>query len=284
MVHQIWLGDRREDPTSAIYSAEDLVLVQRDLGKLAVYTAEMGGSMAMYDLALRIPPWEPMHVMTRREIAEMGVETQPASEKPTSANVASALPTEPAVPLQPATLTNGAADISKISERDWAMVAQSGATSLARRHPLTVEGDDIGTFDLHVSCTSSGSYNAVYIEHRHAGDDVPLAHALRTIRLRAAGHEATLKVVASDRHDPDELVTYATGTIPAAMIDGFGGQGDHSMFIETRSKRLFTSIRIGNTGVAANLPRLAATCAMPSVQQKRAALVQPAPGAVASAQ
>ncbi|HWE77264.1 MAG TPA: hypothetical protein VG270_01985 [Pseudolabrys sp.] len=284
MVHQIWLGDRREDPTSAIYSAEDLVLVQRDLGKLAVYTAEMGGSMAMYDLALRIPPWEPMHVMTRREIAEMGVETQPASEKPTSANVASALPTEPAVPLQPATLTNGAADISKISERDWAMVAQSGATSLARRHPLTVEGDDIGTFDLHVSCTSGGSYNAVYIEHRHAGDDVPLAHALRTIRLRAAGHEATLKVVASDRHDPDELVTYATGTISAAMIDGFGGQGDHSMFIETRSKRLFTSIRIGNTGVAANLPRLAATCAMPSVQQKRAALVQPAPGAVASAQ
>ena len=32
MVHQIWLGDRREDPTAANYSAEDLVLVQRDIG------------------------------------------------------------------------------------------------------------------------------------------------------------------------------------------------------------------------------------------------------------
>ena len=43
MVHQIWLGDRREDPTAANYSAEDLVLVQRDIGRLAQYTADMGG-------------------------------------------------------------------------------------------------------------------------------------------------------------------------------------------------------------------------------------------------
>jgi len=34
MVHQIWLGDRRDDPTAASYSAEDLVLVQRDIGRL----------------------------------------------------------------------------------------------------------------------------------------------------------------------------------------------------------------------------------------------------------
>ena len=57
MVHQIWLGDRREDPTAASYSAEDLVLVQRDIGRLAQYTAEMGASVDLLDLALRIPPW-----------------------------------------------------------------------------------------------------------------------------------------------------------------------------------------------------------------------------------
>ena len=68
MVHQIWLGDRRDDPTAATYSAEDLVLVQRDIGKLAQYTAEMGASIDLLDLALRIPPWEPLHVMTRDEI------------------------------------------------------------------------------------------------------------------------------------------------------------------------------------------------------------------------
>ena len=68
MVHQIWLGDRRDDPTAASYSAEDLVLVQRDIGKLAQYTVEMGASIELLDLALRIPPWEPMHAMTQAEI------------------------------------------------------------------------------------------------------------------------------------------------------------------------------------------------------------------------
>ena len=68
MVHQIWLGDRRDDPTAANYSAEDLVLVQRDIGRLAQYTADMGASIDLLDLALRIPPWEPMHAMTRDEL------------------------------------------------------------------------------------------------------------------------------------------------------------------------------------------------------------------------
>ena len=54
MVHQIWLGDRREDPTAASYSAEDLVLVQRDIGRLAQYAADMGASADLLDLALRI--------------------------------------------------------------------------------------------------------------------------------------------------------------------------------------------------------------------------------------
>ena len=67
MVHQIWLGDRRDDPTAANYSAEDLVLVQRDIGRLAQYTIDMGGSIELLDLALRIPPWEPMHALTAAE-------------------------------------------------------------------------------------------------------------------------------------------------------------------------------------------------------------------------
>ena len=100
--------------------------------------------------------------------------------------------------------------------------------------------------------------------------------------LRAAGREADLKVVASDRHDADELVTYATGAVPAGLIDGFGAQGDHSLFVDTKSGKLSTSIRIGNTGVAASLPRMAAACAIPSAQQKRADLAQPQTGALAS--
>ena len=279
MVHQIWLGDRREDPTAASYSAEDLVLVQRDIGKLAIYTAEMGGSMDMLDLALRIPPWEPMHTMTRAEIERMGVETSPLSAK---ATVATAQPAT--AQAQPIKLMNAPAAFAEISERTWGVVDQSGTASLARRHPLTVEGEDIGSFDLRVSCATDGGYSAVYVEHRHEGDDdTPLPHAVRAVTLRAAGREVVLKVVASDRHDADELVTYATGELPADLIDGFGAQGDHSLVVETKSGKVATSIRIGNTGVAASLPRLAAGCAMPSAQQKRADLAQPKTGALASA-
>ncbi len=63
MVHQIWLGDRREDPTAANYSAEDLVLVQRDIGRIAQYTVEMGGTIDLLETALKIPPWEPMRLL-----------------------------------------------------------------------------------------------------------------------------------------------------------------------------------------------------------------------------
>ena len=105
MVHQIWLGDRREDPTAANYSAEDLVLVQRDIGRLAQYTAEMGASIDLLDLALRIPPWEPMHSMSRDELRRTKLVTDD-TVAPAAATVAAS---PPASSPQPAPrMTNGA--------------------------------------------------------------------------------------------------------------------------------------------------------------------------------
>lgn len=267
MVHQIWLGDRREDPIAANYTAEDLVLVQRDLGKLAIYTAEMGGSMDMFDLALRIPPWEPMHVMTRDEIERMHVATE-APDKSAAATVASSPPAAAAEP-QVSRLTNGV-DVAQIGERSWSIVDRAGAAALARRHPLTLEGDEIGSFDLLVSCNGSAdSYDAVYIEQRHDTGEVPLPSELQDVTLQAAGLEATLKVVSSQRGDDDDLISMATGSIPAALVDGFGAQGNHSMLVETKSGRVTTTIRLGNTGMADNLPRLTNACHA-AVPQRRA--------------
>ncbi len=76
MVHGIWLGDRRKDALSASYSADDLALVQRDIGQLVQYTSEMGGSMELLELALRIPPWEPMHRLTGPEVQSMRIDTK----------------------------------------------------------------------------------------------------------------------------------------------------------------------------------------------------------------
>ena len=50
LVHQIWLGDRREDAVAASYTAEDLVVVQRDIGSIVQYTMEMGGDIELVNL------------------------------------------------------------------------------------------------------------------------------------------------------------------------------------------------------------------------------------------
>ena len=44
LVHQIWLGKKRKQALESNYSAEELNVVQRDIGRLAQYTIEMGGS------------------------------------------------------------------------------------------------------------------------------------------------------------------------------------------------------------------------------------------------
>jgi hypothetical protein len=258
MVHQIWLGDRRDDPTAAEYSAEDLVLVQRDIGKLAQYTIEMGASIEVLDLALRIPPWEPMHTLTREEIAHTRVATD--SEVHVAATGTSSAP---AVDEIPAINVTDGAQATGISERHWAAVDHEGATALARRHPLTVEGDEIGSFDLFVSCGGDReTYDVSYFERRYAGGGLPQPGALDAVSMRVGTTVARLKVVSSQfRSRQDQLVSYAVATVPAALIDGFAAGGNHSMVVETRSNRLATGIRLGNTGAPEGLPRLTASCA-----------------------
>ena len=42
-VHQIWMGDRADDAKAASYTAQDMMIVERDIGRLAKYTFDMGG-------------------------------------------------------------------------------------------------------------------------------------------------------------------------------------------------------------------------------------------------
>jgi hypothetical protein len=75
-VHQIWLGDRVGDAQDASYSAQDMTIVQRDVGRLAQYTFEMGGSGALLSLALSVPPWEPLHELSSDELISAGLVTR----------------------------------------------------------------------------------------------------------------------------------------------------------------------------------------------------------------
>jgi hypothetical protein len=67
-VHQIWMGDRADDAKAASYSAEDLMIVERDIGRLAKYTFDMGGAGDLLSLSLNVPPWEDLHELSRDEL------------------------------------------------------------------------------------------------------------------------------------------------------------------------------------------------------------------------
>jgi hypothetical protein len=67
-VHQIWMGDRADDARAASYNAQDLMIVERDIGRLAKYTFDMGGAGDLLSLALNVPPWEDLHELNTAEL------------------------------------------------------------------------------------------------------------------------------------------------------------------------------------------------------------------------
>jgi hypothetical protein len=98
-VHQIWMGDRADDARAASYSAQDLMIVERDVGRLAKYTFDMGGAGDLLSLSLSVPPWEDLHELSRDElrltnlvttdaVAEVLPPTRPDSTAPVAELVA----------------------------------------------------------------------------------------------------------------------------------------------------------------------------------------------------
>jgi hypothetical protein len=67
-VHQIWMGDRADDAKAASYNAQDLMIVERDIGRLAKYTFDMGGAGDLLSLSLSVPPWEELRELSRDEL------------------------------------------------------------------------------------------------------------------------------------------------------------------------------------------------------------------------
>jgi hypothetical protein len=272
MVHQIWLGDRRDDPTAGSYSAEDLVLVQRDIGRLAKYTIEMGGTGDLLEVALRIPPWEPMHALTRAELKNMGFESTETAPVETPVASLSSVKYVPG--------TSGDRAGSGLDEHGWSVVDRGGASILGRRHPLTVDGDEIGSFDLVLACAANDGYLVTYSEERRAdaGDQVS---PLTDVTVRIGGQTMPLKVVSSELKDKTGLmVSVAAGVVPANLIRTFTSAGSRSMMIGTTSANTRSTIRLGNSGAQRNLPLLASHCQKTA---QRAELVAPKTGGMAAA-
>ena len=62
------MGDRADDAKGASYTAQDMMIVERDIGRLAKYTFDMGGAGDLLSLALSVPPWEDLHELSQAEL------------------------------------------------------------------------------------------------------------------------------------------------------------------------------------------------------------------------
>ena len=87
-VHQIWLGDRANDAKAATYSADDLMIVERDIGRLAKYTFDMGGTGDLLSLLLNVPPWQDLHELSREELRLTNLVTTDMVAQPGGPNAA----------------------------------------------------------------------------------------------------------------------------------------------------------------------------------------------------
>lgn len=92
-VHQIWMGDRADDARAASYTAQDLMIVERDIGRLAKFTFDMGGAGAgdLLALALSVPPWEDLHELSPAELRLTNLVT--------TGTVIDVLPHDPSTPM-----------------------------------------------------------------------------------------------------------------------------------------------------------------------------------------
>ena len=264
-VHQIWLGDRRDDATAATYSAEDLVLVQRDIGRLAQYTVEMGGSVELLEISLRIPPWEPMRSLTRDELRRMSLDNSDiasttAAPADTTAGIVPSSSPSSGGPVKRMALTPQKGDDRA---RKWMVSESAGSSTLVRRHPLTVEGEDIGTLDIAFACGSNTTDVMVFYTETRRGRDTTPAEALKSVELRLAGRTVPLVLgVSRDTESGDEKLSAASAVIPASTLRSFASASPRSITVQTASENSDAAvIRIGNTGAAQNLTAFLNTCA-----------------------
>jgi len=274
-VHQIWLGDRRDDAAAATYSAEDIVLVQRDIGKLAQYTVEMGGSVELLEISLRIPPWEPMRSLTRDELRRMNIDTSDVTD-------ARSAPADTGASNTPSPSSGGpmkriALTPSQDNTRGWTMTERSGASTLTRRHPLTIEGEDLGTLDITFACGSNaGDVMVLYTETRRGRAEAQ-TKALKSVELRMSGKVVPMALgVPRDAQTSGERMSAASAVIPASVLRGFASGSARSITVETANQNDEVSvIRVGNTGAGQNVTRFLTACAKAPDRSEHAGL-QPA--------
>ena len=106
LVHMIWLGAKSNRAQEASYTAEELGVVQQDIGSMARYTVDMGGSIELLETALRVPPWQPMYALAAEELRRMRLTTLDSEEGIPLIGANALVRANPNVPGFPASIGN----------------------------------------------------------------------------------------------------------------------------------------------------------------------------------
>src|SRR5262249_9305481 len=165
--------------------------------------------------------WEPMRVLSAEELRQMRLHTVDAliDQRPIPV-AAAASPSALQVGTNSSPSATASIPAAEITERGWSLIDRSGASALARRHPLTIEGEDFGRFDLVFGCgESSDSYSVTYVERRRLKDGSRTIDPLREVTISAGQKSASLKIASSEpTAKPVELASLARGSLPTAAV------------------------------------------------------------------
>jgi hypothetical protein len=263
-VHQIWPSSKRNDANAATYSATNVATIQRVNGEIGRYIVDMGAHIELFEIASRIPPWEEMRLLSREELQRMKVHTvdDPFAKTPTLLATAAvaARKTDPVV-----------------TSLGWAFVERDGQHVLVRRHPLTIEGLEIGHFELAFSCSEKpDSYQVTYREKRiMANSPAGAADRLETVGISVRQSNSPQRsMLIVDESNPAngvaELLSRARGTVPASFLemvvmtpsgDAVASSSQQGLVVTTTTvEKVRTVIRLGQTGLMEGLRQLAKSC------------------------
>ncbi len=249
LVHQVWPFLKREDAVGASYNAQDLVVVQRELGVLAKYIVDMGADIELFEIAERIPPWENPRPLSADDVRRLRVSTvdDPFAAVPASVDATATARVAPARPLD-------------VIDRAWIVEDSDGQRSFSRRHPLTIEGEQIGTFELAFRCGKDGQVTVAYNENRHLREG--LNDRLSGVAV-GSGKERVLLKVESSATDVGggELRSTARSPVPPALLGALVETGGRALMVATQTmSNTRTVIHPGNNGFAENFRSTIGEC------------------------
>jgi hypothetical protein len=247
MVHQVWPFLKREDAVGATYTAQDLVVLQRELGILAKYIVDMGADIELFEIAERIPPWENPRPLSADDLRRLRVSTvdDPFAPAPATGDV-SAVQAAPVRPLD-------------VVDRAWIMTEGTGQRGFSRRHPLTVEGEQIGSFELTFACAKDGELTVAYNETRRLRDGVN--ERLSGVAVGSGKERVLLQVQSSAPDMSGELRSAAQASVPPALLTALAETEGRALVVVTQTlSNIRTLIRPGNTGFGESLRRTVTDC------------------------